>query len=907
MIKKLLGIKPKAEKLNNWQKFGLFFYKRRGITVLIWLIAMFVGIGSYTTWMRREGFPSVNVAAGFVQVASFGSDAKTVDKDITLPLIKKAQENPSLKEVQGSSSDQGASINMSYKDGTDVAAALKTVEDYSKTILPSTAQAFFVKFEGGRITQKGDDILVSVHAKGLTPDQLDAKATAAASVLKNKLKLAERVVPIALVEKGVNPDTGEAVSGQVIFDRFYGRDTKGEVLPSALVAIRGVKNVDQLKLYDEVESALASSEFKAVGISADVSSDFAESIREQVSGLQTNLFEGLVVVLIISFILISWRASVITALAMSTTVVITVGILHLIGYTLNTITLFSLVLCLALIVDDTTIIVEAIDAGLKRGEKLNEVVRSSLKKVARASATGTFTTALAFAPMLFIGGVLGKFIRAIPVTIIISLLVSLLVSFMFIPLMMKILEGKQKPHKPRAIDMVDKFESGFGSMLARVLEWSSGTKIRSIAMRLSAVVVSLVFVVGAGMTFKKIKFDIFPAPKDGIDLSVSGRITDRENANIATTQTYTDAALDDVKQVLGKDLVELTLNGQTGSADRDGFSATVLLTPIKQRDVTSVEYAKRIQAKFDARDTGMKLEAAASGVGPPASDFAVQLKDVEGGDVRALAADMQTYMKSAQLKRPDGTTAGFKDITVTPSVQIVRDGTTKIVTVRGGFTADDTSALVSVAQDSIKKEFGETKLASYNLPKDAVEFNLGQEQENQDSFASMGKAAGPLFLAMFILIAVLFRSLLQPLLIFSALPFALYGISNGLFYTKNPISFFSMLGVFALIGISLNNTILLTDFANQAKKEGKSAPDAMALAITERLRPLLTTSITSVLALLPLALNDPFWEGLAFTLIFGLLSSTVLVLFVFPYFYLINDSISMMFKNIYGRVVKTKR
>jgi multidrug efflux pump subunit AcrB len=116
-----------------------------------------------------------------------------------------------------------------------------------------------------------------------------------------------------------------------------------------------------------------------------------------------------------------------------------------------------------------------------------------------------------------------------------------------------------------------------------------------------------------------------------------------------------------------------------------------------------------------------------------------------------------------------------------------------------------------------------------------------------------------------------------------------------------------MLGVFALIGISLNNTILLTDYANQSQKEGKKPVEAIAGAIRERLRPLLTTSITSVLALLPLALNDPFWEGLAYTLIFGLISSTLLVLFVFPYFYLINESISRLLRNAFDRVVKTKR
>jgi HAE1 family hydrophobic/amphiphilic exporter-1 len=171
----------------------------------------------------------------------------------------------------------------------------------------------------------------------------------------------------------------------------------------------------------------------------------------------------------------------------------------------------------------------------------------------------------------------------------------------------------------------------------------------------------------------------------------------------------------------------------------------------------------------------------------------------------------------------------------------------------------------------------------------------------------MSKAAGPLFVVMIVAMALLFRSLLQSLLILTALPFAIFGVANGLYWSNNEISFFTMLGVFALIGISLNNTILLTDYANQAKARGKKSVAAMAEALRARFRPLLTTSVTSVLALLPLALNDPFWEGLAFALMFGLVSSTILVVIVFPYFYLIDESIGELFRRLRKRVVKTKR
>jgi multidrug efflux pump subunit AcrB len=139
---------------------------------------------------------------------------------------------------------------------------------------------------------------------------------------------------------------------------------------------------------------------------------------------------------------------------------------------------------------------------------------------------------------------------------------------------------------------------------------------------------------------------------------------------------------------------------------------------------------------------------------------------------------------------------------------------------------------------------------------------------------------------MYVLLAFQFRSLLQPLLIFMAIPFSIFGIMLGLDLTENAISFFAMLGFFALVGLSIKNTILLTDFANQARKQGLSPIDSAVAALRERFRPLFATSMTAVVSLIPLALSSPFWEGLAVVLIFGLLSSTFLVVTVFPYYYL---------------------
>jgi multidrug efflux pump subunit AcrB len=94
-----------------------------------------------------------------------------------------------------------------------------------------------------------------------------------------------------------------------------------------------------------------------------------------------------------------------------------------------------------------------------------------------------------------------------------------------------------------------------------------------------------------------------------------------------------------------------------------------------------------------------------------------------------------------------------------------------------------------------------------------------------------------------------------------------------------------MIGITGLVGIVVNNTILLLDYANVIREQTGSIRQAISEAIRYRFRALITTSLSTVVGILPLAFADPFWEGLAYSLVFGLSSSTLLVIFAYPVFY----------------------
>ena len=166
-------------------------------------------------------------------------------------------------------------------------------------------------------------------------------------------------------------------------------------------------------------------------------------------------------------------------------------------------------------------------------------------------------------------------------------------------------------------------------------------------------------------------------------------------------------------------------------------------------------------------------------------------------------------------------------------------------------------------------------------------YNFGGETADQaETFGSAGQALG---LAVFLVFAVLvlqLSSFRQPFIILLAIPFALIGTIGGFLLLGIPFSFTAFIGVIALVGIVVNDAIVMVDTMNNYQQQGMKVRYAAANGVSDRLRPVLTTSITTIIGLIPLALSDPTWKPLCTAIIFGLLAATVIALIVVPCLYL---------------------
>lgn len=872
------------------QRLSLLSFNRPRRAALIWLILVVFGATCYGTLLKREGFPSVNTPFAVASGSYLVNDPAKVDNNIAKPLNAFLVKQSDVKTVQTQSTGNFYTAVVSFKDKTNANTASRdlTRQINNQHLLPTQATLQFSPYEFG-FTQRGDDLVVAFYSNDnkASTAELVKKAEQAAAYIKNRhLPLVHDASIISPFEAATNPLTGQKELNQKSFDRFGQRENNdNRFYTSAVIGVKAEPDADNLELDKQVRGAVdqLNSMPQFHGYHATVSASYAPQINEQIDTLQNSLLEGLLAVLIVGSIVIAIRASIITVLSMVTVLAIVNGLLYLFNYSLNTITLFALILALSLIVDDTIIMVEALDAQRRRQKEASAAVSEANRRVSRAMLAATSTSVLSFAPLLFVSGILGGFIRAIPVTIIMALLTSLVVALVFIPMFARfLLLGRKQMGKRHVHEISSGIEARIARFISGPMLWAKGSSKKLISVGVIAVIIGLGFIGAGGYLFQKVTFNIFPPSKDGDQLSTV--ITFRPNTNIEQAQEVADQVDGIINQTLGDNFVNASYYGQ---ADIQTANLTINITDYKDRDVTAPQFVKQLNDKF-ARFEGANVEAAQLDVGPPAAAFTVQVNsDANRAGAQQLAEDIATYLdKQAVLKRVDGTVAKVKKVSVGNSSVYTRTDNQQFIAVDATFVDTDTSTLVTITKDSVKKEFPSSRMASYGLPTDAISFNAGQEDDNQNSFKSLAYAFPILLLVIYLVLALQFRSLLQPLLIFMAIPFSLLGITLGLFLTDNAFSFFAMLGFFALIGLSIKNTILLTDYANQARHAGSGPVDAAHEALAERFRPLIATSLTAVFSLIPLALSSPFWEGLAVVLIFGLLSSTFLVVTVFPYYYL---------------------
>ena len=920
VAKKSMRVVNKSDKKQKKSKDNIlvrttdFFFTRWRLTLVLWIFILGMGAAVYTNIIKREGFPPIQFPISVVTGTYLVNDKAVVDEQVALPLNELLQEIDGVSKVTINSNDNFYTAIINFESDVSPDEGTNSVQEAidNTSSLPEQAVTNVLRIDPAAFLNQYDLLLSVYSTEPVDINSLQEVADFVSTDFANDPLITDAETK-ELIKSAVNPQTGEQQSIQSAFNLIALPDENGEIAfyPSVVVGVdRDKESIDIIELSDLAQTRIDNLDLAQFGDNYRVviGADFAASIETQVSSLQSNLVTGLLAVALVTFLLISWRASIITGLFMVTVMAATVLVLYLVGYTLNTITLFALVLSLGLFVDDATIVVESIYAHRKKGRSAREAVHLAVKKIAAASFAGTMTTVLVFLPLAFLTGILGEFIRLMPVTVIIALITSLILSLILIPVLSKFIllkhttDGWVTKHNP-----IVKLEAYLGRQVSRLPRLLKLKPTKGKFVMAGMLGLSLLFLVGAGLFFNKVSFNIFPPSKDSDQIGF--QITYPAGFTIEEAEETAQDINAIVVGVGGDNIKRITYGSYQESNERSA-DGLVELVPFSERDVKSPELIEDIQSAIDENiPSDVTVRVVQYDAGPPSEEFPLKIQIFEEDEVKAtaLALEVRDYITGAEVTRPNGTTAIIIETRGPNEQTITRTDGLRTLQIEGAFDADDTSALLASAETLVTDKFTPDYLLENGFNEDALGFDFGQESENADSFASLAFAFPIALLLMYLLLTLQFRSFLQPILIFMAIPFTLFGVSAGLYFTDNALSFFVQVGLIGLIGIAVNNTILLTEYANQEKRAGEGTIDAISNAVQKRFRPLVATTITTVVALLPLALSDPFWEALSFTIIFGLISSTFLVIFSFPYFYLAAEWLRMRLSKGTRNARKAKR
>ncbi|MBN1331805.1 efflux RND transporter permease subunit [Candidatus Dojkabacteria bacterium] len=886
-------------------KISMAFVRRFRVTILIFLAIIAAGYVSYTTLLPREGIPDIAYPLVFVQAQYQSGDAFLQNELVTKPIEVSLKNIDGITQVDTNTGPvfSSAIVYFDTEYSSDEAAKMINDEFASSLKVPEQTILQVLPFKAN--VDGEHDFLLAIASDDMSSIELQDKAGEIADKLAtvDSVKDAEA---IDLINTQFNPMTGQMETGQTTFSRI-GEKKDGELKFSNSILVGLVKKdkTNDIKLSKDVRKEV--DQLKASGalegIDVVYTADNAVFVDQQISSLQENAISAILIVILVLLLFINWRSAVITALFIPAGLAATFIGLLVVGYSLNVMVLFGLILVLGLFVDDAIVVVETIDYHKRHGAKGLEAIKAGVTAIGMADVLGTVTTIIAFIPMVTISGILGEFIRPIPITVIIALIVSLLIALTVIPFFGYILIPNKKESKPRGVyALVDLVLNGFNRGILRVGERVSQF-VRFYTSKwywtLAVVVFSFVMI-GVGIFFAgKLKFSVFPPQKDSDGIYVT--ITYPNGSDLGTKE----AIADQVDEILSNDYSDVidSVNYTFVGVNQFGIDQAMLdipLIPMGERDRTSIEISDEITEKL-ALVQGARISADEYQAGPPAEEYSYKMQ-VYGDDQKVLessSASIAQYIKS-EVKL-DGIEILDTRVDYLDAIT-KRDGKRYVEVAAKIDDPTNSGALIDI-ENQVKEHFVDGELEQLGLEAASLDFDKGMESDNVDAFNSAGIALLAAMVMIYLLLVVQFNSFLQPLLIFMAFPFSFPGLFTGLYLTDNALSFFVMVGVIALVGIVVNNTIMLLDFTQQYSKHGKGIQDSIVEAIRVRFRPLVTTSVVAVIGLFPLALNDPLWESIAFSIIFGLMSSTFMVIFVFPAYYMIVENLRAGAKGLGKRLL----
>ncbi len=824
---------------------------------------------------------------------------------------------------------------------------------------------------GGTIRSQGEEIRIRTVGRKYTGKELaDVVALAGAG---GQIVTLDK---IAKISDGFEEDPIDAL-------------INGE--PSVMIIVYKTKEEDALAIEAAVQDFLKEKQARTPpGTSIQVLYDNTEMLQARIDLLVKNGLIGMMIVFLALWAFLNARLSFWGGMGIPVSIAGALAILWALGGTINMISLFSLIMVLGIVVDDAIVVGEAIYTHRKAGEPPLKAAVDGVSEVGMPVVAAVLTTIVAFIPLLYVGGIMGKFIRILPIVVIACLAVSLVECLLLLPAHLSRLpdpnveNGRLNPitrrfeavHRVTSRGMEWFISHIYKPFLSRALYWRYISLCTAVSVLLLAVGL---------MKGGILKFEVFPEI-DGFVITSTIEFPDGTPPEVTkqAVRQLDDALLRLAARTptrTGEPMIEerLALVGQTlEDIPRTGphlGSVQAILLESDRRGVHSkdlmVEWEKEV-----GQIPGVKsLTFTGLNAGPPGAPIEVWLQGYDMDTILSAADELMARLRKfdgvTQIRsdyapgknelrlelKPEARTLGLTVDDLARQVYAGYYGDEALrlqrgrddVRVKVRYTADERSRLadlervrirtpdgrevpldtvarmwfspgystitrtdgmrrvsVSAGVDTNKANAGEifAELSANFFPKlERMHPGLrvalqGEQKKMRESFSSLYVGFPMSVLGIFIIIATMFRSYVQPFVILVTIPFGMVGAVVGHLLFGYNLSIMSIFGMVALTGVVVNDAIVLIERVNENIAEGMPFFEAILSGGARRFRAISLTTISTVGGLAPLImetdLQAKFLIPMALSIAAGVAFATMLTLVLIPSLLVIVNDIRLL-------------
>ena len=778
---------------------------------------------------------------------------------------------------------------------------------------------------------------------------------------------------------------------------------RGNGKNSIYLTIKKKETSDSIRIVDQIK---AKTEDLKSRLSDDIEFTFVDDlsyfIRRRLNVLINNLSIGLTLVLIILSFFFPLKIALLTAIGIPFSFLGTLIFFHVSGVSLNLLTMMGLIIVLGMLVDDAIVVIENTMRYIEKGYPSTEAAIKATCQIWQPVTAAVCTTIVVFLPLMFMSGIIGKFIAILPLGVLSGLVFSLFECFFILPHHTSFLTRKYstqfnkksssstdlKQEKPARKKLHQKVDYVWKNVCLKFYEKFLVFTLKPFCRHFIALA-SILLLIGSFFLYsKKMSFVLFPSagveafmikiqapvgtplaetvklmrPIEEIVATLSdGELTDyitkggihqasasdpdfKRGGHLGLVFVYltsttarsktADQIIEELRDKIGKppgvesiSFEKIRSGPSSGPAIAVGVRATEydeilpaveelqqFLSEIdgisdirntheigKEELHVKVLQEEALAAMLSAEDIGLSVRAAFEGI----EATYIQRLDEEVAVRVTWPQKFKNSKESVQTLQIPNKTGNLIPITSVVEFDnyqgistFKHEANERQVEVRGDVNTD---IITSIEVNNQIRE----AIPQFQEKHPAVNFSFGgEDQDTQESLASLRRAFGVALLGIFMILVLTFQSLSQALLVlFITVPLGVTSVIWTFFIHGQPLSFMASLGIVALSGVIVNNSIVFTSFMNEARSEGFEKIQSIIEAGKTRLRPIFLTTITTVAGILPTAYGlgglDPFVVPIALALGWGMFFGSFLTTMLFPSWLAILDDIVYLFTFIF--------